>query len=52
MLKEGKIVYGYEFEGKWLECGNKIEWLKSHLYLSLNHPQYGPELKKFLKEIN
>ncbi|HOW13188.1 MAG TPA: sugar phosphate nucleotidyltransferase [Candidatus Pacearchaeota archaeon] len=52
MLKEGKIVYGYEFEGKWLECGNKIEWLKSHLYLSLNHPQYGSELRKFLKEIN
>lgn len=51
MLKDGKIIYGYEFEGKWLECGNKMGWLKTSLYLSLKHPQYGQELKKFLKEI-
>jgi len=51
MLREGKVIYGYEFEGRWLECGNKLEWLKSNLYLSLNNPQFGPELKKFLKEI-
>lgn len=51
MLKDGKIIYGYEFEGKWLECGNKMGWLKTFLYLSLKHPQYGLELKKFLKEL-
>ena len=49
MVKKGKIVYGYEFEGKWLECGNKLGWLQSHLYLSLKHPQFGKELKKFLR---
>jgi len=51
MVKDGKIVYGYEFEGKWLECGNKLGWLESHLYLSLKHPQFGDKLKKILKEI-
>jgi len=51
MLKDGKLVYGYEIEGKWLECGDKLKWLKSNFYLSLKHPQYGPELKKYLKEI-
>ena len=51
MLKDGKVIYGYEFEGKWLECGKKLDWLKSNLYFSLKHPQYGPELKNFLKEI-
>jgi len=51
MIRDGKIIYGYEFEGEWLECGNKLEWLKSHLYLSLKHPQFGPELKKYLKQI-
>ena len=51
MLKDGKVVYGHEIEGKWLECGNKLAFLKSNFYLSLNHPKYGPELKKFLKEI-
>jgi len=51
MVKDGKIIYGYEFEGRWLECGNKLSWLESHLYLSLKHPQYGDKLKKYLKEI-
>ena len=49
MLKDGKIVYGYEFEGEWLECGNIEEWMKSNMYLSLKHPQYGPILKQYLK---
>lgn len=51
MINDGKIIYGYEIEGKWLECGDKIGWLKSHLYLSLKHPQFGEKLKKYLKEI-
>jgi UTP--glucose-1-phosphate uridylyltransferase len=50
MLKEGKLIYGYEFEGKWLECGNKMEWLKSVIYLALSNPKIGPEIKKFLKD--
>jgi len=50
MLKKGMTIYGYEFEGKWLECGNKLAYLKSNLYLSLKHPQFKKELKQFLKE--
>ena len=48
-VEDGKEIYGYEFEGKWLECGNKVAYLKSNFYLSLKHPQFGKELKKFLK---
>lgn len=51
LLRDGKIVYGYEFEGEWLSCGDKLAWLKSHLRLCLDHPQFGEELKKYLKEI-
>jgi len=51
MIKDGKDIYGYEFEGKWLECGNKSDWLKSHLYLALKHPEFGPQLKTFLKNL-
>ena len=51
MVKDGKIIYGYEFEGKWLECGNKLGWLESNLYLSLKHSEFGPKLKEYLKEI-
>ncbi len=50
MLRDGKIVYGYEVEGRWLECGDKIGWLRSNLYLSLKHPEFGTAMAAFLKE--
>jgi len=50
ILREGRVVYGYEFEGKWLECGNKNDWLKTIVYLALEDQRFGPEIKKFLKE--
>lgn len=50
MLKDGKIVYGHEFEGQWLECGNKAAWMQSFLHLSLKHQEFGPKLKKYLNE--
>ena len=48
---DGKIIYGYEIKGEWLECGDKEKWLKSFLYLALKNPKYGPELKNYLKQI-
>lgn len=51
MIKDGKSIYGYEFEGDWLECGNKINWMKSNLSVSLNHKEFGSELKNHLKDI-
>ena len=50
MIKEGCRIDGCKIEGKWLECGDKISYLKSNLYLSLKHPNFGKELKRFLKE--
>jgi len=51
MIKDGKIVYGYEIEGEWLECGNKLGWLKAHLYLALRHSEFGPELRQYFKQL-
>ena len=51
MLRDGKVIYGYELEGNWLECGDKLRWLKSNLYFSLKHPKFGPELKNYLKNL-
>lgn len=51
LINSGNEVIGYEFEGKWLECGNKPAYLKTNFYLSLNHPQFGKELKEFIKDI-
>jgi UTP--glucose-1-phosphate uridylyltransferase len=49
LVKMGKKLYGYEFEGQWLECGNKLAYLKSNFYLSLRCAQFGKDLKKFIK---
>ncbi len=51
MIEDGKMIYGYEFEGEWWECGNVEAYLESNFHFSLQHPQFGPELKKFLKQM-
>ena len=49
MLSDGKVIYGYELKGEWLECGDKLKWLKSFFYLSLKDPIFGKELRDYLK---
>lgn len=51
MLSDGKIIYGYELKGEWLECGDKLKWLKSFLYFALKDQRFGKELKEYLKTI-
>ncbi len=51
MLSDGCPMYGYEVKGEWLECGDKLKWLKSFLYLSLKDPIFGKELRDYLKTI-
>ncbi len=51
MLSEGKIIYGCELKGEWLECGDKLKWLKSFLYLALKDQKFGEDLKQYLKTI-
>ena len=49
MLSDGKIIYGYELKGEWLECGDKLKWIKSFFYLALKDPRFKDELKQYLK---
>ena len=49
MIGAGNLVYGYEFEGEWWECGNPQAYLETNFHFSLQHPEFGPQLKKFLK---
>ncbi|MGA2418209.1 MAG: UTP--glucose-1-phosphate uridylyltransferase [Candidatus Staskawiczbacteria bacterium] len=51
MLDEGKAIYGYELSGEWLECGDKLKWIKSFFYFSLKDPRYREELKQYIKTI-
>jgi UTP--glucose-1-phosphate uridylyltransferase len=50
MIKDGKIIYGYQCEGRWWECGNKEEWAKSFVYYASKHPQFGKAVRQFIKE--
>ncbi len=50
MAKDGVLLYGYEFEGKWWECGDKKNWLFSNTHFALKHPVFGKDLQKLLKE--
>lgn len=51
MLSDGKTIYGYELKGEWLECGDKLKWLKSFFYFALKDPRYKDELKQYIKTI-
>ena len=49
MAKDGKILYGYELEGKRLECGEIKSWLYSFVRTTLLHPTYGKDIQKLLR---
>ncbi len=40
MVNDGKVIYGYEVDGEWLECGDKENWLRSTLYLLQRDPRF------------
>jgi UTP--glucose-1-phosphate uridylyltransferase len=49
MMADGKILYGYEIEGEWLECGTKENLFRSNLYMALQNPEYRKLAKEYLK---
>jgi UTP--glucose-1-phosphate uridylyltransferase len=51
MLSDGKIIYGCELKGEWLECGDKLKWLKSFFYFALKDPRFADELKQYLRTL-
>lgn len=52
ILLERKFpIYAYEYEGKWLSCGHKFDWLKANIEMGLKHPEVKKDLKKYLKQL-
>jgi UTP--glucose-1-phosphate uridylyltransferase len=49
MLEEGKVIYGVELKGEWLECGDKLKWIKSFIYTALHDERFKEETKKYIK---
>ena len=49
LLRKKQPVYGYLFEGKRYDCGDKLGFLKGAVSLALRRPDYAEELHAFLK---
>ncbi|MFA7662353.1 MAG: UTP--glucose-1-phosphate uridylyltransferase GalU [Patescibacteria group bacterium] len=51
LLNDGKKLYACEFEGKYYDCGNKIEFVKAIIDFSLERPEMSAEINKHLRKI-
>ena len=51
ILSETQPVYGYLFEGKRYDCGDKLGFIKATVELALKRPEFKDELKEFLKSL-
>lgn len=53
MIDDGYDFYGYEVQnGTYYDTGDKLEYIKTVIDFGLQHPDLGPELKKFLLSKN
>lgn len=52
LTKKGVPLYTVVIEnGKYYDCGNKLEYLKTNIEFGLKHKKIGKELKQYLKKI-
>jgi UTP--glucose-1-phosphate uridylyltransferase len=50
-LRQQQDVYGWEFEGTYYDAGKPLGLLKTSIQWALRHPDMGPELMEYLKQI-
>ena len=51
LLSENKSVYACEYDGKYYDCGNKVEFVKAIIDFSLERPEMAKEIQKYIKKI-
>ncbi|MBI5375628.1 MAG: UTP--glucose-1-phosphate uridylyltransferase GalU [Candidatus Schekmanbacteria bacterium] len=51
-LLEKQSMYGYEFEGKRYDTGDKLGFLKATVEFALNRPLLGSQFREYLKSLN
>jgi UTP--glucose-1-phosphate uridylyltransferase len=51
ILLETKPVYGYLFEGKRYDAGDKLGFLEACIDLALKRPEFGQKLREYLKSL-
>ncbi len=47
-LLDSQPVYGYLFEGKRYDCGNKLGFLEGTVALALKHPEFGRPVREII----
>lgn len=47
-IKDGGLVYGYEFEGVRFDCGDKLGFMQAGVYAGLRHPEIARSFRKYL----
>jgi len=50
-LSQRVPVFGYEFFGDRYDAGDKLGYLQANISFGLKHPELGPKLKRFLKNM-
>lgn len=50
-LLDSQPVYGYLFEGRRYDCGNKLGYLEGTIALALKHPEFGGPVREIIKSL-
>jgi len=50
-LLDSQPVYGYLFEGRRYDCGNKLGFLEGTIALALKHPEFGGPVREMIKTL-
>ncbi len=51
MLGRGRVLYGKELEGEWLDTGNKFNLIKANIKMGIKDAEIGEYLRAFLKDL-
>jgi UTP--glucose-1-phosphate uridylyltransferase len=51
VLLDSQPVYGYLFEGKRYDCGNKLGFLEGTIALALKHPEFGGPVRDIIRAL-
>ena len=51
LLLETQLVYGYLFEGKRYDAGDKLGFIEATIDLALKRPEFSQKLRKYLKSL-
>ncbi|MGB7533581.1 MAG: UTP--glucose-1-phosphate uridylyltransferase [Halobacteriota archaeon] len=51
LTREREKIYAYVYRGRRYDIGNKLDWLKSNIELSLRDERFNNELEKFLQSL-